>query len=224
MAVAGGGEIDIYVARRPLSRRERAPSLPVRYDDPMSNASSLFSAFVAATLAALLVIACVGDDPRPSSGPSGPIDASSEVSPEPQGGTCTALTSTDQFFDCPLAKGGKERCSKASQACCPGVGCTDRAGGCPDGANKYDCIASPGCSSEGKVCCISGVFDPAPVCGNASVIKPGATGAGHCIEPALCNTAGGMLQLCTTGSDCGVGECTPTAIVANGVSFVFSAC
>ena len=124
----------------------------------------------------------------------------------------------------PLADGGKQTCSKATQACCPGAGCTDRAGGCPDGATRYDCIASPSCSSDGKVCCISGVFDPAPVCGHGSVIKADATGAGRCIEPALCNIGSGMLQLCTTGSDCGVGECTPTAIVANGVSFVISAC
>lgn len=140
-----------------------------------------------------------------------------------EGGACTALASTDQFLDCPLANGGKETCPKATKACCPGTGCVDRAGGgCPSGGNKYTCISGPNCASESKACCIVGAFDPTPACGLSSVIVPGAAAAAQCTDPALCNN--GMLQLCSTGNDCGSGACVETAIVASGISFVVSAC
>lgn len=154
----------------------------------------------------------------------GATDARSDLStPVTEGGACTELTSTDQFLDCPLANGGKSTCAKATQACCPGTGCVDRATGtCPSSASKYTCISGPNCASENKACCIFGAFDPTPICGRSSVIVPSAAGAGQCTDPALCKS--GMLQLCSTGNDCGAGECVPTAIVANGISFVVGAC
>lgn len=168
-----------------------------------------------------LLVACVGDDPVITSGAGS--DAGAEGStPVSGGGACSPITATDQFFECPLAKGGKETCPKATKACCPGTGCIDRGATCPSGAPKYDCMATPSCVSDNKVCCISGAFDPTPSCGLSSVVVPTAVGAGQCTDPALCK--GSMVQLCASGSDCIVGECVPTAIVGKGVSFVVQTC
>lgn len=216
----------------------------------MSLASSRGSILVAMLCAAALWVACVGDDPKVGNGGGAAVgDYSGKCFDDgkckeglvcAQGisclkagetidggggatGACTALTSTDQFLDCPLANGGNATCAKATQACCPGAGCVDRAtGNCPSGGTKYTCISGPNCASENKPCCISGAFDPTPVCGLSSVFVPSAAGAGQCTDPGLCKS--GMLQLCSTGNDCGEGECVPTAIVANGISFVVSAC
>jgi hypothetical protein len=153
------------------------------------------------------------------------FDAGSERSPNPdlsEGGTCEPVTSTDQFFDCPLDNGQKEICAKATKACCPGTGCVDLLASCPGGINKYGCMATPSCLSENKICCIAGAYDPTPACGLSSVLVPTPSGAGQCTDPLLCNE--GIIQLCTTGSDCIIGECVPTAILANGRSFVVKTC
>jgi hypothetical protein len=141
----------------------------------------------------------------------------------PEGGACTEIASTDQHFECPLEDGGKETCAQATKGCCLGAGCAEIVGGaCPNGASKYRCMASPTCDLEGKVCCIFAPYDPSPACGLASVLKPNPTAAAQCIEPAVCND--GMVQLCSTGSDCIVGTCLPTTIVVGNVSFVVKTC
>jgi hypothetical protein len=184
------------------------------YTGSMPSSASPGSLLTVIACAGALWIACVGDDPGSGEG----ADAGANRS----GGACATVTSTDQLFDCPLAGGGKETCAKATKACCPGTGCVDRAAACPAGKSTYGCVASPSCESEGKVCCILGAFDPTPACGLASVVVPTGGGTGQCTDPPLCKD--GMVQLCSTGSDCLVGECKPTAIVADGISFIVSTC